>query len=110
MHLIIDLDNTENVILIFVRVNMVPEALRCGILLEIDKITCRLVNNSSSLIEDLDNNICEQFNSIIVGGKRINFSQINNYSTRIKAVIISFNSRTFLRTIHKKIINFSLGN
>lgn len=94
-------------------INMVPEALRCGILLEIDKITSRLVNNSSSLIEDLDNNICEQFNSIInkyVGGKRINFSQSNNYSTRVKAAIISFNSRTYLRTIHKKIMNFSPGN
>lgn len=94
-------------------INMVPEALRCGILLEIDKIMSRLVNNSSSLIEDLDNNICEQFNSIInkyVGGKRINFSQSNNYSTRVKAAIISFNSRTYLRTIHKKIMNFSPGN
>jgi len=94
-------------------INMVPEALRCGILLEIDKIMSRLVNNSSSLIEDLDNNICEQFNSIInkyVGGKRINFSQSNNYSTRVKAAIISFNSRTYLCTIHKKIMNFSPGN
>ncbi|XP_060853394.1 uncharacterized protein LOC132931411 [Rhopalosiphum padi] len=93
-------------------INMVPEALRCGILLEIDKITSRLVNNSSSLIEDLDNNICEQFNSIInkyVGGKRINFSQSNNYSTRIKAAIISFNSKAYLSTIHKKIMNFSPG-
>ncbi|KAL4127392.1 hypothetical protein QTP88_011563 [Uroleucon formosanum] len=93
-------------------INKIPEALRCGILLEIDKITSRLVNNSSSLIEDLDNNICEQFNSIInkyVGGKRINFSQSNNYSTRVKAAIISFNSRTYLRTIHKKIMNFSPG-
>lgn len=67
---------------------MVPEALRFDILLEIDKIMSRLVNNSSSLIEDLDNNICEQFNSIInkyVGGKMIIFSQSNNYSTSYKS-------------------------
>lgn len=93
--------------------NMVPEAERCGILLEINKITSRLVNNCSSLIEDVDNNICEQFNSIInkyVGGKRINYTQSNNYSTRIKAAIVSFNSKKYLSTIHKKIMNNSPGN
>lgn len=94
-------------------INMVPEALQCRILQEIYKIMSRLVNNCSSLIEDLDNNICEQFNSIInkhVGGKRIKFSQSHNYSTRVKAAIIAFNSKTYLRTINKKLINFSPGN
>jgi len=41
-------------------INMVPEALRCGILLEIDKITSRLVNNSSSLIEEIGRASCRE--------------------------------------------------
>lgn len=80
---------------------------------DIKRKKSRLVNNSSSLIEDVDNNICEQFNPIInkyIGGKRINFSQRNNYFTRVKAAIKAFNSKKYLSTIHKKIMNNSPGN
>jgi len=48
---------------------------KCGMMIEINTIINRLVRNSKSLILDLDNNVCEQFNSIInkyIGGKRIN--------------------------------------
>lgn len=93
--------------------DMVPEAERCGILQEINKIMFHLVNTSSSLIVYVDNNVCEQFNSIInkyIDGKIINFSQSNNYFTRVRASIIEFNSKKYLRTIHKKIMNKNPGN
>ncbi|KAF0709858.1 Uncharacterized protein FWK35_00035841, partial [Aphis craccivora] len=48
----------------------------------------RLITNAESLLGNKDNNICEQFNSIInkyVAGKRINFSSRGNYNTRVEA-------------------------
>jgi len=80
---------------------------------ELKNIARRLIDNATSLLLDVTNNICEQFNSVInkfIAGKRINFSQKNGYNTRVKAAIISFNSgRNFLRQIHKKITNKSPG-
>jgi len=60
------------------------------------QIVSALSNNSRSLIEDVDNNVVERFNSIIakcVGGKRINFSSGRSYQTRCKAAVVSFNTR-----------------
>jgi len=59
------------------------------------------------LILDLDNNICEQFNSLInkyIGGnKRINLSQRNAYNARVEEAVIAFNSKQYLRAIMKNI-------
>lgn len=80
---------------------------------EIKNIFFRLANNAYSLIQDVDNNICEQFNSLInkyLGGKRINFTQRNTYTTRVEAAIVSFNSKEYLRRIHKKMMFKSPGN
>jgi len=80
---------------------------------EIDIIISRLSKNADSLILDVDNNICEQLNSIInkfLGGERINFSQKSSYITRINAAVISFNSKEYLRAIKKHVTNTSLGN
>lgn len=91
---------------------MVPEAERSNIMNDIRRITYRLTANADSLLENVDNNLCEQFNSLInkhVGGKRINFTQKNNYKTRVEAAVISFNSKNYLRTIHKTIIQKSPG-
>jgi len=93
-------------------INLVPEAEKTGLMTEIRNIVYRLVINSDSLIEDVDNNSCEQFNSIInkhIGGKRINFTQGNNYQTRVQAAIVAYNSRNYIRTIHKKIMLKSPG-
>ncbi|XP_022177421.1 uncharacterized protein LOC111038573 [Myzus persicae] len=60
--------------------NLVVQAENSGMMLEIMNAINRLVANSSSLITDVDNNVCEQFNSVInkyIGGKRINMSQRN---------------------------------
>lgn len=92
--------------------NLVPDAEKCGMMREIKYIISRLVNNASSLIEDVTNNLCEQFNSVInkhIGGKRINFSQGRNFETRIEAAVIAYNSKKYLRTIHKKMLMTSPG-
>jgi len=91
----------------------VPVAIKCGLMAELKSIAQRLIDNATSLLEDVTNNICEQFNSVInkfIAGKRINFSQRNSYNTCVKSAIISFNSGgNFLRHIHKKITNKSPG-
>jgi len=79
---------------------------------DIKNIIIRLSNNACSLIQDVDNHVCEQFNSLInkfISGKRINFSQRNTYTTRIEAAIVSFNSKEYLRRIHKKMVFKSPG-
>lgn len=93
--------------------NLVPEAQRGGIMQELENCISRLVNNAESLLENRNNNVCEQFNSIInkhIAGKRINFSGRRNYSTRVEAAVISFNSKQFIRKVYKKTTNnFSPG-
>lgn len=72
----------------------------------------RLLANADSLIENVDNNPCEQLNSIInkhVGGKRINYTHKNNYKTRVEAAVLSYNSKNYLRAVNKKITSFSPG-
>lgn len=94
-------------------VNLVPEIVNCGLMNEIAYILRRVVDNARSLIFDVDNNYCEQFNSIInkhIAGKRINFTQKQSYSTRVHAAVVSFNSGgEFIREVHKNITNQSPG-
>ncbi|KAL4104017.1 hypothetical protein QTP88_019330 [Uroleucon formosanum] len=83
-----------------------------GIVKEINIIVSRLANNAKSLILDVDNNICEQFNSVInkfLGGKRINYTQRSSYNTKILAAVVSFNSSEYLRAVKKHITQTSPG-
>lgn len=92
--------------------NLVPEVEKSGMMVEIRNLVNRLIVNADSLIENVDNNPCEQFNSLInkhVGGKRINFTQKNNYKTRVEAAVVAFNSKNYLRTLQKKMIQISPG-
>lgn len=69
-------------------------------MLEILSILRRVVDNAVSLILDVTNNVCEQFNSIInkfIAGKRINFSLKQSYNTH------------FLNVLHKNIMEKSPG-
>lgn len=94
--------------------NIVSEVIKCGLMTEMSIALRRVVNNSKSLLLDVDNNICEQFNSLInkhIGGKRVNFTQKQSYTTRVYAAVVSFNSNgNFIREIHKNITNKSPGN
>jgi len=79
---------------------------------EIVNIASRLVTNAESLLENKTSNICEQFHSVVnkhVAGKRLNFSSRGNYNTRIEAAVVSFNSKQYLRQIHKKSTKCSPG-
>lgn len=92
--------------------NWVQQAEICGMKVEIKNIVNRLVIYSASLILDVDNNICDQFNSIInkyIGGKRINLLQRNSYNTRIETAVVSFNSKEYQRAIHKNAMKKSQG-
>ncbi|XP_060853836.1 uncharacterized protein LOC132931819 [Rhopalosiphum padi] len=93
--------------------NLVPEVIKCGLMNQIDHILRRVVDNAKSLLFDIDNNYCEQFNSIInkyIAGKRLNFSQKQSYNTRVQAAIVSFNSGgEYIRMIHKNITKQSPG-
>jgi len=83
------------------------------LLCEINQIYSRIIDNAPSLLLDVDNNICEQFNSVInkhLAGKRINFSQKNSYNNRVEDAVVSFNtSGKYIRNVHKKITNKSPG-
>lgn len=89
--------------------NMIEEAERSGLVSDISQIISRLVANVDSLLMNVDNNVCEQFNSVInkhLAGKRINYSQRNSYNARVEAAVISSNSGgQFLRLMHKNIVN-----
>jgi len=92
--------------------NLVPDAEKAGMMGHIRNIVYRLSVNADSLIENVDNNPCEQLNSLInkhVGGKRINFTQKNNYTTRVEAAVVAFNSKNYLSTLQKKITTKSPG-
>jgi len=85
------------------------EAQQSGMVQEIVQIIGRLTTNANSLLMNVDNNVCEQFNSIInkhLAGKRINFSQRHSYNTRVEAAVISHNTAgQLLRCLHKNAVN-----
>lgn len=93
--------------------NLVFDVTKCGLMSEISSVLRRVANNSKSLVLDVDNNYCEQYNSIInkhIAGKRINFTQRQSYNTRVQTAVVSFNTGgNFIREIHKKITNKSPG-
>ncbi|CAH1730974.1 unnamed protein product [Aphis gossypii] len=71
--------------------------------------------HADSLLMNVDNNVCEQFNSIInkhLAGKRIHFSLRQSYNTRIESGVISYNtSGQLLRSLHKHVVHkISPGN
>lgn len=59
-------------------INIVPLAEQSKMMTSINNFVYRLLTHADSLIENVDNNPCEQLNSVInkhVGGKRINYRQ-----------------------------------
>lgn len=81
-------------------VNMIPTLKKDKTFDEILKNLNRLTQNSESLIEDIDSNISEQFNSIVakfVGGKRINFSTGESYKDRCFLAVLQHNTGILLK-------------
>lgn len=88
--------------------NLLSEA-NLDLVLELNQIVSRLATNADSLLLNVDNNVCEQFNSIInkhICGKRINFSQRQSYNVRVEAAVLAHNtSGKYIRAIHKNLVN-----
>lgn len=88
--------------------NLLLEA-NSDLILELNQIVNRLANNAESLLLNVTNNICEQFNSIVnkhICGKRINFSQRQSYNVRVEAAVLAHNtSGKYIRAIHKNLVN-----
>lgn len=80
--------------------------------LKLKKNASQLAYNSRSLLHAYTNNRAEQFNSIVakmVGGKRVNFSLKDSYTTRCYAAVVSFNTGKPQYTFYKSICNASPG-
>lgn len=76
----------------------------------INAIVSNVAAKSRSLIEDVDTNTVECFNSVIakfIGGKRINFSLKGGYQGRCSAAVLSFNSQSGLSAVQKAFLNKS---
>jgi len=70
----------------------------------LNKILRNLARHSSRLLQDVDSNIGESFNSIIakfIGGKRINYALKNAYYTRCMLATISKNNKRSIYSLHK---------
>lgn len=90
-------------------INYFSLANKSGLLQEFSQIVNRLANNADSLLMNVDNNICEKFNSVInkhLSGKQINFSQRQSYNIRVEVAVLSYNTAgKYIRSIHKSIVN-----
>ncbi|XP_050306062.1 uncharacterized protein LOC126745672 isoform X2 [Anthonomus grandis grandis] len=91
--------------------NLVPSMQTCGIYEDILVALQRIIDNASSLILNMDNNLAEHYNSIVskfVGGKRINFCKRGSYEARCEAAALSFNSGgSYYEILHKTAIGTS---
>ena len=74
------------------------------LIFRINAIVSNVAAKSRSLIEDVDTNTVECFNSVIakfIGGKRINFSFKGGYQERCSADVLSFNCQSGLSAVQK---------
>ncbi|XP_050671428.1 uncharacterized protein LOC126969880 isoform X2 [Leptidea sinapis] len=78
----------------------------------INAIVSNVASKSRSLIEDVNTNTVECFNSVIAiltGGKRINFALKGGYQGRCAAAVVSFNTKSAVSTIQKAITSNAPG-
>ncbi|KAJ8897144.1 hypothetical protein PR048_002490 [Dryococelus australis] len=96
--------------------NEAPAMKETGILTEMQSAMNRVAHHTNSLIEDVDNNCVEQFNSLVaktIGEKRINFSMRHSFQVtpgRSQCAVVAHNSKSALhRLVHKTLTNRSPG-
>lgn len=73
---------------------------------KITEFVSYLSRHANSLILDVDNNIVEQFNSIIckyIGGKRVNYCLKRSYQGRCFAAAVSVNTKTAMSVVSRDI-------
>ncbi|CAH1112090.1 unnamed protein product [Psylliodes chrysocephalus] len=84
-----------------------------GLMEDIASAGNRLLQNTQSLILNMNNNAAETYNSVVakfVGGKKINFAIKGDYGVRCKEAAISYNKRQhFIATLHQTITIQELG-
>lgn len=93
--------------------NHVPDMKKCGVYKKVMEAVNRVADFSNHLIENVDSNIVEHYNSTVAmftGGKRVNYTQKNSYFTRCAAAVVGYNSRKPFYKLHKKMTNSSPGN
>lgn len=82
------------------------EIFKCHIWAQIRSIAGSVASQARSLIEDVDSNVVERFNSVIakfVGGKRVNYALRRSYQGRCAGAVVSFNSGKIYATVLKRI-------
>lgn len=85
--------------------NYVPEMKISTIFQDILETMNLMSFHSTSLIENVDQNIVEQFNSIVakfVGGKRINFSLKKSYTIRVGGSVVQHNTKSIFSQLYKR--------
>lgn len=94
-------------------INLVEDMKSCGMYQKIMIAVNSLADYSYHLIQDVDSNSVEQYNSVIAmytGGKRTNQIQRNGYQTRCAAAVVKYNSRQPFYKLHKSITKSSPGS
>lgn len=90
--------------------NNVPSLKSSGLFGRVMEIVSCLADHTRSLLKDTNNNVVEQFNSIVakfVGGKRINYCLKGSYETRCYAAVVSHNSKTPIQKLHSTMFGCS---
>ncbi|CAG9135197.1 unnamed protein product [Plutella xylostella] len=73
-------------------------------------IVANVAAKARSLIEDVDTNSVERFNSVVakyVGGKRVNFTQRRGYQARCSGAVVAFNEHQPISRLYKSILGRS---
>ena len=76
---------------------------KSGVFSRIMDVLNSISDHFKSLIQDMNNNAVEQYNSVIVkffGGKHINNSLKGSYQVQGNAALISFDSRSPIYNLH----------
>lgn len=91
-------------------INYVPDLVKCGLYSKIMAGVGVLVDNVKSLVQDVDSNIAEHYNSVVarfIGGKRVNYTLKGSYQTRCAAAVVSHNTGQAYYRLHKTIAKSS---
>lgn len=91
-------------------INYIPDMKKLGLYAKIMEAVNILADYSQHLIQDVDSNVVERYNSIVakfIGGKRVNYSQKGSYQTRCAAAVVRHNSGEEFYKLHKAVMKNS---
>lgn len=92
--------------------NYMSEFENTAVFYKLMDVVGSLACHAKSLKFNANNNSVECFNAIIakhIGGKRVNFSLKRSYQTRCNVSVLTHNSKTKYRQLHKELENRSPG-